>query len=34
MGPTDGWEAYWKDVDVRRRRASSWAADTVPPLVA
>ena len=34
MGPTEGWEAYWKDVDVRRRRASSWAADTVPPLVA
>ncbi|MCA0250209.1 MAG: aromatic ring-hydroxylating dioxygenase subunit alpha, partial [Proteobacteria bacterium] len=34
MGPTEGWDAYWKDVDVRRRRESSWAADTVPPLVA
>ena len=31
---TDGWEAYWKDVDVRRRRGSSWAADTIPPVAA
>ena len=34
MGPTNGWQAYWKDVDVRRRRGSSWAADTVPPVAA
>ncbi len=34
MGPTDGWDAYWKDVDARRRSGSSWAAKTIPPLVA
>ena len=34
MGPTEGWESYWKDVDARRRSGSSWAAHTVPPLVA
>jgi hypothetical protein len=31
--PTDGWQAYWKEVDLRRRGGSSWAA-TLPPLVA
>jgi hypothetical protein len=34
MGPTVGWEQYWKEVDERRRRDSSWAADTRSPLVA
>ena len=34
MGPTEGWQSYWKDVDARRREMSSWAAATVPPLVA
>src|SRR5499426_4617960 len=32
--PADGWQAYWKDVDRRRRGGSSWAAATLPPLVA
>ena len=34
MGPTEGWQAYWKDFDARRRSGSSWAAKTMPPLVA
>jgi hypothetical protein len=34
MGPTQGWQAYWKDFDARRRSGSSWAAQTRPPLVA
>jgi len=34
MAPTRGWQAYWKDVDQRRRSGSSWAAATLPPLVA
>ena len=34
MGPTEGWQSYWKDVDARRRSGSSWAAKTIPPLVA
>jgi len=32
--PADGWQAYWKEVDARRRGGSSWAAATLPPLVA
>jgi phthalate 4,5-dioxygenase oxygenase subunit len=34
MGPTVGWEDYWKEFDARRRRESSWAAKTRSPLVA
>ena len=34
MGPTDGWQAYWKEFDERRRRGSSWASATPSPLVA
>ena len=34
MGPTEGWDAYWKDFDARRRSESSWAASTPSPLVA
>ena len=34
MGPTEGWESYWKEFDARRRSGSSWAARTSPPLVA
>jgi hypothetical protein len=34
MGPTEGWQSYWKDVDQRRRSGSSWAAKTIAPLVA
>jgi nitrite reductase/ring-hydroxylating ferredoxin subunit len=26
IGPTRGWEAYWMEVDVRRRRGAPWAA--------
>ncbi len=34
MGPTVGWEDYWKEFDTKRRRDSSWAAHTRSPLVA
>lgn len=34
MGPTLGWQAYCQDVDARRRSGSTWAARTLPPLVA
>jgi len=34
MGPTEGWEAYWKEFDEHRRKESSWAAKTRSPLVA
>jgi len=34
MAPTQGWQAYWKEFDARRRSGSSWAASTLPPLVA
>src|SRR5262245_26949471 len=34
MGPTQGWQSYWKEFDARRRSGSSWAAQTLPPLVA
>ena len=27
IAPADDWERYWKETDLRRRRASSWAAD-------
>ena len=26
IGPTQGWETYWMEVDVKRRRGASWAA--------
>jgi hypothetical protein len=26
IGPTRGWETYWMDVDVKRRRGAPWAA--------
>lgn len=26
IGPTRGWETYWMEVDVRRRRNAPWAA--------
>jgi phthalate 4,5-dioxygenase oxygenase subunit len=25
IGPTESWQAYWKDTDAARRKASSWA---------
>ena len=25
IGPTDGWQGYWRKTDEARRRASSWA---------
>ena len=34
MAPSQGWQAYWKEFDARRRSGSSWAASTQPPLVA
>jgi phthalate 4,5-dioxygenase oxygenase subunit len=27
VGPTDGWQAYWRKTDEVRRRSSSWASD-------
>jgi nitrite reductase/ring-hydroxylating ferredoxin subunit len=29
IGPASGWEAYWKDVDDRRRRNAPWGAPSV-----
>jgi hypothetical protein len=26
IGPTLGWELYWMEVDVKRRRGAPWAA--------
>ncbi len=26
IGPTNGWETYWMEVDVKRRRGAPWAA--------
>ena len=26
IGPTRGWETFWMEVDVKRRRGASWAA--------
>ena len=26
IGPTRGWETFWMEVDVRRRRGAPWAA--------
>jgi hypothetical protein len=26
IGPTQGWETFWMDVDVKRRRGAPWAA--------
>jgi len=26
IGPTRGWETYWMEVDVKRRRGASWTA--------
>jgi hypothetical protein len=26
IGPTQGWELYWMEVDVKRRRGAPWAA--------
>ena len=34
MGPTEGWQAYWREFDARRRSGSSWAASTRSPLAA
>ena len=25
IGPTEGWQAYWRKTDEARRKASSWA---------
>jgi hypothetical protein len=25
IGPTEGWESYWRKTDETRRKASSWA---------
>ena len=33
IGPTRGWETYWMEVDVKRRRAAPWAAP-IPPAAA
>jgi hypothetical protein len=29
IGPTRGWETFWMEVDVRRRRSAPWAASVV-----
>jgi len=26
IGPTQGWEIFWMEVDVKRRRGAPWAA--------
>jgi hypothetical protein len=26
IGPTRGWEIYWMEVDVKRRRSAPWTA--------
>jgi phthalate 4,5-dioxygenase oxygenase subunit len=26
IGPTEGWQAYWRETDETRRKASSWAS--------
>jgi hypothetical protein len=26
IGPTRGWETFWMEVDVKRRRSAPWAA--------
>jgi hypothetical protein len=33
IGPTRGWETYWMEVDVKRRREAPWAA-SVPVQIA
>jgi len=33
IGPTRGWEAYWREVDVRRRRNAPWAAPVPADIV-
>ncbi|MGJ4927187.1 Rieske 2Fe-2S domain-containing protein [Bradyrhizobium sp. HKCCYLS2038] len=33
IGPTRGWETYWMDVDVRRRRNAPWAAPVPADIV-
>jgi len=31
IGPTDRWEAYWREVDDARRRNAPWAAALALP---
>ncbi|UFZ03031.1 aromatic ring-hydroxylating dioxygenase subunit alpha [Bradyrhizobium ontarionense] len=33
IGPTRGWETYWMEVDVRRRRRAPWAAPVPADIV-
>jgi phenylpropionate dioxygenase-like ring-hydroxylating dioxygenase large terminal subunit len=33
IGPTRGWETYWMEVDVRRRRGAPWAAPVPADIV-
>ena len=33
IGPTRGWETYWMEVDVKRRRGAPWAAPVPTELV-
>jgi phthalate 4,5-dioxygenase len=33
IGPTKGWETYWMEVDVRRRRGAPWAAPVPADIV-
>jgi hypothetical protein len=28
IGPSRGWEAFWMDVDVKRRRGAPWASSS------
>jgi nitrite reductase/ring-hydroxylating ferredoxin subunit len=34
IGPTRGWETYWMEVDVKRRRGAPWAAPVPADIVA
>jgi hypothetical protein len=34
IGPTRGWETYWMEVDVKRRRGAPWTAPVPADIVA
>ena len=34
IGPTRGWETFWMEVDVKRRRSAPWAAPSPAEIAA
>ena len=34
IGPTRGWETFWMEVDVKRRRGAPWAAPVPRKIIA